>query len=306
MRTHSALSCIVLSALVIACGSDGGSGDDTPVADVTPAPEGQPWSTLGEWGLFEDLQAQTPRQGVVLYEPIAPLFSDYTAKRRFIWVPAGEQMGYSADEVWDFPRGTILVKTFSYVLDERDPAAGERLLETRLLVREETRWKAHTYVYDEDGSEAGREVAGETIDVSWVDSAGTQRSNAYEVPNTNVCQDCHGEEEAMDSLGVRTRQLDRMQDYGAGPVNQIDHLVEQGMLDAAPADRARLVDPFGDAPLSDRMRSYFDSNCGSCHRPGANADSSFLYLDHDFTDPVSGDPTNWGVCKVPTSAGGAT
>jgi hypothetical protein len=50
-----------------------------------------------------------------------------------------------------------------------------------------------------------------------------------------------------------------------------------------------------------------DTNCGSCHRPdrGEASQSGFL-LAYEHTDPQTDDPSNWGVCKVPTSAGGAT
>lgn len=100
-------------------------------------------------------------------------------------------------------------------------------------------------------------------------------------------------------LGPRTRQLDR-----DGQIEMIDDL---GWFDSMPtAEHEVLVDPFGDAPESDRVRSYLDSNCGHCHTEGGTASESALLLSFDFTDPETDDAANWGVCKVPTAAGGAT
>src|SRR5581483_4018309 len=88
-------------------------------AAVTPAPEGAPYGHLAQWHLFSDAVRQVPSPRVVPYEVISPLFADYAAKRRFIYVPEGAKIGYSPTEKWSFPVGTILVKTFSYLADAR-------------------------------------------------------------------------------------------------------------------------------------------------------------------------------------------
>lgn len=279
-----------------------------PLGPTTPNTGGH-FETLAEWNLFADIRSQTPAEGVLPFLPISPLYSDYTYKRRFLWIPPGTTIGYLDEEPWHFPIGTILVKTFSYPYDMRDPAAGERLLETRLLHREPSGWKVHTYIYDEAQTNAYREVAGAMLDTAWIDRHGKERTNRYGVPNTNECKECHGEADELDALGGRTQQLDRDHDFGQDPVNQIDHFATLGLLDRAPPPRSkrfRLVDPFGDAPLGDRARSYLDTNCSVCHSPGRDAGSSGLWLDAANTDPAKNGPTTWGVCKVPTSAGGAT
>lgn len=266
---------------------------------VTPAPPGSPHESLRDWHLFADGAAQTPNERVIFYDVISPLYSDYTFKRRFMWIPEDTVIGYADDEPWAFPVGSILVKSFSYLRDYRDLAAGERLLETRLLVHEPSGWEAHTYVWNDEQTEASREVAGDVIPSSWIDLAGETRDNDYIVPNTNECQDCHGEKPMQEPLGPRSRQLDRD--------GQIERLDDLGWLSTAPGpERSALVDPFGDAPEIDRVRSYLDSNCGHCHTDGGTASESALLLSYGFTDPVTESASNWGVCKVPTSAGGAT
>jgi uncharacterized repeat protein (TIGR03806 family) len=301
---------LVLLAALMSCGDDSEAPvvADPPPVLVTPAAPGAPYETLSEWHLFADGAAQLPADRVVAYDVISPLFSDYTTKYRFMWIPEGTTIGYEAEDQWRFPVGTILVKTFAYLEDARDPSLGRRLLETRLLVRDPDGFTSHTYVWNDEQREAFRTIAGATIPATWIDEAGATKQNDYGVPNTNECQDCHGEKPVTDTLGGRTMQLDRDFDYGSGPVNQIDHLAALGWFDVAPpaaADRQRLVDPFGSSPLSDRVRSYLDSNCGHCHTEGGWASESALLLSWAFTDP-SADPANWGTCKVPTSAGGAT
>jgi uncharacterized repeat protein (TIGR03806 family) len=293
-----ALLVAVSIVAVSACGDDeGGTG-------VNPAPAGKPWATLDEWRLFSDAAHQVPADGVLPYEVIAPLFSDYTSKHRFLWVPPGKTITYRDDGAWDLPVGGIAIKTFAYPLDARDPDLGERVLETRLLVRTEAGWEPHTYVYQPDGS-ALPKVAGTFIQASWIDAEGVTQEHRYVVPSTDECQQCHGTKPATRLLGVKTAQLDRP---GLDGEEQLDRFAAAGWFATAPppkAQRSRFADPFGDADLSLRARSYLDANCAHCHSVAGDANSKALYLDFASTDPAQPD-ANWGACKVPTSAGGST
>ena len=183
----------------------------------------------------------------------------------------------------------MLVKTFSYVDDMRDPGAGERLLETRLLVFTAQGVVPHTYVWNAEQTEATRKVVGANMEASWVDANGAEVHNKYTVPNTNQCFDCHGKPAVANGLGIRTRQMDRDHEYDGTQQNQIDHLNALGFLDRAPEpaeQRERLVDPFSDAPLELRARSYIDANCSSCHREGGGeASASGMWLDWPHTAP---------------------
>lgn len=285
--------------------NDAGTGGTAPaVVTPTPAPPGEPYETLDEWHLFADAKNGTPAAGVIEYEVAAPLFSDYTKKTRYLWVPEGKKIGYHDTDRWDVPTGSILIKVFAYPIDERAPEKGVRLLETRLLVREPDGWVPHTYVWDEGQTRATRTVAGDSFETSWIDASGAVKHNTYGVPNTNVCLECHGKVGLTGPLATRTRQWNRP---GAqGMENQIDHLASLGLLDKSPppaASRQALVDPFGAAPLVDRARSYLDVNCSHCHGVVGLAKGTAFWLDWDHTDPVKGNPVDWGVCKVPASAG---
>jgi uncharacterized repeat protein (TIGR03806 family) len=292
-----------------AASGETGTADDGGSGEVTPAPEGTPYPTLSEWHLFRDAARQVPADHVIPYDVISPLFSDYTAKRRFLYVPAGSKIAYSPTDKWGLPVGSILVKTFSFLADARDPSKGERLLETRLLIHESSGWTPHTYVWNAEQTSATLKTGGDTIPSHFIDMSGAERTDQYTVPSVNDCRNCHGLFGRTDTLGGRTRQLDRDYDYGNGPENQIDHLAALGLFDKAPepaSARVHLVDPFGTAPLHARARSYFDANCGHCHQPGkATGSSSGYWLDYASTEPTE-PKANWGFCKVPAAAGGAT
>jgi uncharacterized repeat protein (TIGR03806 family) len=270
---------LVLAALLGACG--GGE------------PEGVP-DELSAWGLFTDGAAQTPAAGVVPYDLNAPLFSDYAAKHRFIRLPQGGKITVGAGGRWEFPVGTVLVKTFAFAADLRDPAAGERLIETRLLVHESAGWEAYVYQWNDAETEAVLTQVGARVPVSWIDESGAEKSITYRVPNRVQCENCHGGTGPSHPLGPRTQQLER---HG-----QIDDFIARGMFSAPPADRTAFPDPEdASAPLEERARAYLDSNCAHCHREGGAAQQSGLWLNREISEPI-----RLGICKPPVAAGRGT
>src|SRR5688572_30519202 len=100
---------------------------------VTVDPAAPPARKLSEYRLFKDGAKQIPNDGVVPYDVNSPLFSDYSNKHRFVYVPSGAAADYDPREPFSFPVGSVLVKTFGYLNDIRDASKGERVIETRLL-----------------------------------------------------------------------------------------------------------------------------------------------------------------------------
>ncbi len=296
---------LALAALLTAC------GDDAPVATpgATPAPGGwttlpqAPYRTLSEWRLFRDAAAQTPADGVMAYAVNSALFSDFTAKFRFIAVPPGRRITYRADGVWALPEGAVLVKTFSYPRDARNPSLGYRLLETRVIVRTRDGFEPHTYVWNDAQTEAVRQVAAPPVSVSWVDESGATRSNEYIIPNTNQCLTCHGQRGLTSPLAIRTDQLQRSGATG----DQIDAMAARGWFDAPPppaAMRAAFPDPHDEgAPVEARARAYLHANCGHCHNPRDRSMASVTGLNLEVSESR---PSNLGVCRRPAMAGNGT
>ncbi len=253
---------------------------------------------LSDYGLFADLNAQTPADGVIAYDVNTPLFSDYTTKARFMKLPQGTAATWSDGDAFDLPVGTILVKTFGYLHDRRDPTLGERLLETRLLVHDSDGWRGAAYTYG-DG-EAWLQIAGTTIDASWIHDDGSMRTNDYVVPNENQCKNCHAEHDnTLTPLGPKARHLNKT---GAGGENQIQQLIDLGELTGAPPAAMWPKAPDAMDPttgtLDQRARAWLDINCGHCHNPTGAARTSGLFLDIHETDP-----SVWGTCKPPVATG---
>ncbi len=298
---------LALALLAAACGS---SEQGAPAKQVvpTPAPPGAPYATLGEWHLFNDIAQQQPAKGLLEYDVNAILFADYAQKHRFLYMPDGAKIGWKDTDRWDLPVGAILVKTFYYPVDARDAKQGDQLIETRLLVHEPDGWYGYPYVYKDSQSDATLDTKGSTVPIDWTDSDGTPQHEDYNVPNVFDCKSCHGTKPEH-PLGPRTRQFDRDYDYAGGTENQIDHMASLGWFDVAPPpkdQRQDLIDPYGNGPVVERARSYFDANCGHCHAEDGKAASTGFWLAYEYTDPVAGNPQHWGVCKFPTSAGSAS
>ena len=294
---------LILAALA-ACG-DGGDADcalpgDGPGID----PDGKLCDRLSSYRLFEDLAAQRPAEGLIPYDVATPLFSDYTAKDRFVWLPPGAAMTWSDTDAFALPVGAVVVKTFGYAHDRRDPSLGKKLLETRLLVRGADEWRGVSYVHDEDGGDARRAVAGAFVNASWIHDDGGERTNRYVVPNQNQCKNCHAaHDDVLDVLGPKARHLNRPGPAGSGIENQLQALIDRGALAGAPPRASWppavvAADP-GSGTLEERARTWLDVNCGACHNArGGAARTSGLYLDLAQTDLHE-----LGLCKAPVAAG---
>jgi uncharacterized repeat protein (TIGR03806 family) len=257
---------------------------------------------LSEWDLFVDGARQVPAAGVVEYEIVAPLFSDYSTKHRFIRLPESGEITVDASGRFVFPEGTVIAKTFGFREDVRDPASPERIVETRLLERRDGRWVPYVYLWDADGRDASLLRIGARVPVTLIDEDGASRSFSYRVPSTTQCGNCHGGRGEIDVLGPRVGQLDRDHDYGAGPENQLAHLVELGWLATVPIAPTTFVDPSDETvPLDARARAYLHANCAHCHREGGAAEQSGLWLELEETSP-----SRLGICKVPAAAGRGT
>ncbi len=156
-----------------------------------------------------DPAAQQPATGVIPYDLNSALFSDYAEKYRFIKLPPGTHATYRDDDVFEFPVGTVIAKTFAFPRDARDPSQGRRLIETRILKREPDGWVGLPYSGTHAQTEATLDVAGDTVDVSWIHTDGRTRTDNYIIPNANQCKGCHKAGETMRPIGPKARHLNR-------------------------------------------------------------------------------------------------
>lgn len=291
--------------------TEGSSGGSTGAVDPCdgptrcPADGAWPFERLSEYDFFQGPMLDlTPKDGVVPYMVGSALWADHAGKGRFIVLPESGEIEFSEADDWAFPDGTIIIKTFFFDHDRRDPEAGYRILETRLLIREGGAWAPHTYLWNDEQTEATIIKTGKRVDVSFIDVDGTMKEEEYIVPNLDQCASCHERDDEQRLLGLVTLQMNRVVDHG-GAVNQIDWLADQGMFATAPPKGDTLpgfVDPMGtDGTLDERARGYLHGNCAHCHRPGGGASNSGLVFLATETELAK-----VGVCKVPAAAGPGT
>ena len=255
---------------------------------------------LSEFNFFMDNSAQVPHDKVVPYELISTLFSDYSYKQRWVYVPTNQKATfYKESSVFDFPVGSALIKTFYYPIDERDPGQGMNLLETRLLLRKENGWEAVSYAWNDEQNEAFKKIAGKTINVSWTNFLGEEEDVRYRVPNVNQCKECHAADDMITPIGPKARNINKNFNYEEGEFNQLDYWMTKQIIDSYPLELVSPVDWSDESQnINDRVRSYLDVNCGHCHSPTGNANSTGLYLHLDETRDI-----HLGIYKKPVATG---
>ena len=277
-----------LAAIAAACSAPPGVKDGVILA-ADPAPR------LSDYGFFKDAAAREAEAGVVAYDLVNPLFSDHAAKHRLVYVPKGKAAAYNADSVFDFPVGSVLIKTFAFAPDMRKPAEGERYIETRLLIHKEEGWAAYPYVWNAEQTEAIYAPVGKRETIKTIAPDGEALSIDYAVPNRNQCKLCHSKGGELIPIGPSARSLNHAGPTGA---NQLADWTERGILTGAPQDAPAAPAAYGDAAIELRARAWLDINCAHCHRAGGGASNSGLFLAWNESNP-----TGWGVHKRPTAAG---
>ncbi|MEZ5660500.1 MAG: PQQ-dependent sugar dehydrogenase [Burkholderiaceae bacterium] len=192
--------------------------------------------------------------GMMPFEPRAPFWSDGAIKRRWLSMPDAGRITINEKGQFEFPLGSVLMKTFEL---------NGRLIETRLLMRhtDTGNWAGYSYRWNPDQTEATR-----VRESTWADING----QGWIYPSGSECQKCHTEAGGR-TLGTNLSQLnhDYRYDETGRTANQLATLAGLGMMSGLPGDLPTRVSPYDvSAPLSERARSWLDTNCAQCHRPG--------------------------------------
>jgi uncharacterized repeat protein (TIGR03806 family) len=259
---------------------------------------------LSATGCVDPSDPTKPAPTLIPYTVASPLWSDGAAKGRYFALPDDatihvkdcalepetcmppDQGGTYEDEGdWDFPVGSVLMKTFS--LDDR-------LVETRLLVRVgDFDWWGFSYEWLPDQSDA--QLLAANADGYDREVAVGSEMQTWHFPSRQQCLQCHTTAAGV-ALGPETSQLNFDFAYPNGVTgNQLETLAHAGLFEAAPPARAPYPDPFGAGTAEERARSYLHANCAICHRPGSN----FTGFDLRYTTPFA--ETN--LCNVPPEKG---
>lgn len=249
---------------------------------------------LSDYNLFKDPTdtTQMPNSGGVLYDLTTPLFTDYASKYRYVFVPEGKKIKYSANEVLEFPIGTVLAKTFTMPVDTSMREGDEYVIETRLMILREKGWIARPYYWDgADATDANLQISSKKVAVTTTHKGNTM-SFDYIVPSQASCLACHAVQSTDGPkvnlpIGPKSRFLNRDFNFNdsntAGLAesvtrNQLEFWAEKGILEGLPAiDQVATTPTYKDgdeaalpnlsiSEINDRAEAYLDINCAHCHR----------------------------------------
>ena len=190
---------VSLFLVLAACSAPAGVKDSVILA-ADPAPK------LSDYGFFATKNAGAAvSEGVRPYDLVNALFSDYAGKHRFVYVPKGQSAAYNPDKVFDFPVGSVLIKTFAFAPDMRDPALDETWIETRLLIHKQDGWVAYPYIWNAEGTEAVYSPVGGKQVVKTISPEGEALTINYAIPNRNQCKECHSKDHVFTPIGPSAR-----------------------------------------------------------------------------------------------------
>ena len=239
---------------------------------------------LSQTGAFSNLAALTPSPGFIPYDMIEPFWSDGAAKSRWMAIPnngsydtADEQITFSNDDAWDFPRGSVLIKHFE---------VGGQRLETRFEVKGDD--DVYYYLaYKWNAAETDATLFSDAIDEDVTVNGVTQ---SWHYPSRNECVSCHFPQNGS-VLGPKTRNLNSAILFPSSGVimNQLVNFSELGLITETITDvnvssyPAVSAKDDLNASLEDRARSYIDVNCSSCHNPTVE---NIAMFDARYTTPI--------------------
>jgi len=288
MRPVIAFAFMVLAGL----GASATAQAPQPVNDRAIMMERAP-ELLSAYRFFRDARAREPNARVTPYDLNTALYSDGALKFRYVYIPEGARASYNAEGVFDFPIGTVLIKTFAFAADMRNPTENVRFLETRLLIHRADGWVALPYIWNEEQTEARLSPIGGDVPVAFTDEEGEPIALDWAVPNRNQCKGCHDRAGDLVPIGPSARNLNRG--------DQLQSWLNAGLIGTPPAtDVPRVPNAYDAASgsLEARARAYLDVNCAHCHNPQGPAHTSGLDLRWSQHEPVQ-----WGVLKRPVAAG---
>jgi putative heme-binding domain-containing protein len=232
--------------------------------------------TLSKTGLFASVKDHTPAAGVIPFAVNSRQWHDGATEEHFAALPGdsavtlhpGDGKPVAGLVYWHsfrmhFPKDAVLVRTLSL---------GGRRVETQLLHFEGADWRAYTFAWRDDQTDADL-VPADGTDKEVGD--GPQK-RVWQFPSRSQCMSCHSNQSEY-ALAFVPEQLNRP---GPDGRNQLAALTEAGYIrrvdkggrplppfDASSTAREpKVPDPADVSQLLEaRARAYLHANCGHCH-----------------------------------------
>ena len=217
-------SWLVAGALLASCGDEGPT--------LIEAPLGAFPASVAQLGIYPDpADLDTVDARAVPYAPSHALWTNGSAKLRYVVLPEGETIDASDPERWTYPTGTLIFKTFAYPRED----GSLRPVETRVMrLAEDGDWEFASYRWADDGRSGAR---AELRVAERVPVQAFGESFEHTIPSERQCRQCH-EAGQRRTLGLSDRSL---ADPGDGGESELDRLVAAGAVELG--DRAPLVIP---------------------------------------------------------------
>jgi putative heme-binding domain-containing protein len=232
-------------------------------------------TTLSRTGLFASVKDHRPADGVIPFAINSRQWQDGATAEHWAAFPGVSSATLHATGkpipglvYWHnfrmhFPKDAVLMRTLSL--------AGRRL-ETQLLHYDGVDWRAYTFAWRDDQSDADL-VPAEGAEKEVRDG---EHTRVWQFHSRSQCMSCHSNQSEY-ALAFLPEQLNRP---GPDGRNQLVALTEEGFIrragddggplppfdDASAAHERRIADPNDEGqPLEARARAYLHANCGHCH-----------------------------------------
>ena len=294
-KLKSPFIAVLASLFLVSCSDD----DYKPIVEeVSPVvfDLGEvPYQSLSEYKFYEGAMNQMePAAGVLPYELINSLFTDYAQKKRFVWMPEGSTARYvQEDQILEFPVGAVMIKNFYYsnVL----PSNEQKIIETRLIYRTEAGWEFADYIWNDEQTDAFLDNSGRNINLDVMEN-GEEYAVDYRVPSTAECLTCHKKVDDAQPIGPKPFNLNKTFSFADGSQNQLQKWEDEEYLTATPESVGAL--PYWkdqSLTLEQRVRGYTEINCAHCHNDLGHC--SYREVRYDFANTI--DNESLGVCLEP-------
>lgn len=245
---------------------------------------------LSDYNIFQGNPSDlTPASDYHLIELSSSLFVNYAEKQRLVKLPTGSQIIKVDNGIPNFPNGTILVKTFYYYKDKRNPNLGKNIIETRLLIKEAGLWNVATYVWNNAQTDATLKLDGLSINVNWIDPNGNNKSIRYEVPTEQNCTTCHQKNSIVEPLGPTLMNMNIGITRNNTTINQLQYFQDLGLINNFNHTKIPVLPDYVSPAytIAEKGRAYFQMNCAHCHNPTGLPKAARKRYDFRYTTPLS-------------------
>lgn len=209
---------------------------------------------LSQTGLFADTARQVPNPGVVPYTVAAGRWHDGATAARWIAIPGSEPAEPGPN--YRFPAGTVFAKTLFHPPTAK-PTPAAVPVETQLLHLGTDGWRAYTYRWNPEGTDA--------VLVGAAGDSAESPNGSWKYGARADCLRCHNSWSGF-VLGFNSPQL--------AAAHSLPSLVSNAVVKPNDALKPafQLASPDdANAPLELRARTWLHVQCAACHRFGAGA-----------------------------------